>query len=66
MLFNQTNYSTNYQGGNPNNISNFNSSINNGIDINKYCNKYSRANMDRDSNVDKKKLDIALDSKKGN
>ena len=59
MSPNQTNHSTNYQNSRPDNVSNLNNSTDSGTNINKYYNKYSRVNIDKDSNTDNK-TDIAL------
>jgi hypothetical protein len=59
ILPNQTDHSTNHQGGSLNDISDPNSSIDGGTDINKCCNRYSKIDTDKDGDINNR-MDIAL------
>jgi len=65
MLPNQTSYNINHQGGRPNNVSDLNSGIDNGTNINKCCNRYSEVNIDKDGDTDNG-INVVLGGNKDN
>ena len=65
MLPNQTSYNINHQGGRPNNVSDLNSGIDNGTNINKCYNGYSGVNINKNGDTDNR-INVALGSNKDN